>query len=84
MHDELGAIHQHPFARAFTLNREHLTAGLFHFVADVTCERLGLPRALGGGYDQGVINGRQRTGVEHGDVTGLDVFKGGDGGFLDV
>ena len=84
MHDEFGAVHQHPFAGAFALNREHLTAGRFHLVADVTCQRLGLPRALSGGNDERVINGRQRTGVEHGDVTGLDVFKGGDGGFLDV
>ena len=61
-----------------------MTAGFFDFVTDVTSERFGLSRALGGGNDERVVNGRQRTGVKHGDVTGLDIFKGGDGGFLDV
>lgn len=84
MHDEFGAIDQHPFAGALAFDREHLTAGFFHLVADVSGERFGLPRTFGGGYDQRVVNGRQRTGVEHGNVAGLDIFEGGDGGFLDV
>ena len=56
--------------------------GRLQLVADVLRERVHLPVGFGGGDDQRVVQAGELADIEYGDVAGLDVFEGGDGGFL--
>ena len=82
VHHDVGAVNQHPFACGFAFDGDHLATGFSHLIAHMVRHGFGLARAVGGGYDDRIVDGRLGACVEDGDVAGLDVFKGGDGGFL--
>ena len=82
VHHDVSAVDQHPFACGFAFDGDHLPAGFSHLVAHVVRHGFGLTRAVGSGYDDRIVDGRLGACVEDSDVASLDVFKGGDGGFL--
>lgn len=82
MNHEFAAVHDHPFAATFALDRIDVAARRFHAIGDVSRERFGLPRALGCADDDRVVERGQRTCIKRRNVRRFDVFQRLNGGLL--